>query len=149
MSHRVLGIATAHGETILPKGDETSALIMKIFRDEGWTILEVPGALDPAKPGLIDALFMGGPSHRLSREEFVALGQFVHAEGATISADFLFNLPRQSRSEMLDDVARAVDLGLDQKGIRSPAGGIRQTLRLRPIQPDGIAHPHGRGTSIV
>ena len=40
--------------------------------------------------------------------------EYAHAEGATISGDFLFNLPGQTLAAMRDDAARAVDLGLDQ-----------------------------------
>lgn len=39
---------------------------------------------------------------------------YAHERGLTTSGDILFNQPSQSLAEMLDDVERAIDIGLDQ-----------------------------------
>ncbi len=53
-------------------------------------------------------LAFGGP------EVFAEVAAGAHDRGMTVSADLLFNLPGQSMSEMMDDVSRAADIGLDQ-----------------------------------
>jgi oxygen-independent coproporphyrinogen-3 oxidase len=40
-----------------------------------------------------------------------------HARGLTVSGDLLFNLPAQTLDQMLDDVRRAVEIGLDHLGL--------------------------------
>ncbi|MGL6096129.1 MAG: Fe-S oxidoreductase [Fimbriiglobus sp.] len=43
--------------------------------------------------------------------------ELAHRLGFTASADLLFNLPHQTLPEMLDDVRRATELGLDHLGL--------------------------------
>lgn len=57
---------------------------------------------------------------RMGRERFgdrdtvARVVKKAHQHGLTASADLLFNLPHQSRAQMLEDVRIAVGLGLDQ-----------------------------------
>ena len=48
---------------------------------------------------------------------FLEVVESAHARGFTASADFLFNLPHQTRAEMRRDVDRADALGLDHLGL--------------------------------
>src|SRR5205807_6346903 len=50
-------------------------------------------------------------------DTFRAVVREAHARGFTTSGDLLFNLPGQTLQQMRDDVARAVDLGLDHLGL--------------------------------
>jgi len=45
---------------------------------------------------------------------FAAVVRAAHQRGTTVSGDLLFNLPSQRLSEMIDDVQRAIEIGLDQ-----------------------------------
>lgn len=64
--------------------------------------------------------FDGAWLKRMGREAFGDVGTVravvadAHARGITASADLLFNLPGQTLPQMLEDVRRAVDCGLDQ-----------------------------------
>jgi oxygen-independent coproporphyrinogen-3 oxidase len=69
----------------------------------------------------------------------------AHREGLTVSGDFLFNLPGQSREAMRADVERAVDLGLDQiclyhlvlfDGLGVPWAEDRALLQSLPTNPE-------------
>src|SRR5262249_32667101 len=61
--------------------------------------------------------------HRMGRLAFGTADTFRevvregHARGFTVSGDLLFNLPGQTLQQMRDDVARAIDLGLDHLGL--------------------------------
>jgi oxygen-independent coproporphyrinogen-3 oxidase len=50
-------------------------------------------------------------------ETFLDVVRLGHDRGFTVSADMLFNLPGQPLTEMRDDVARAVEIGLDHLGL--------------------------------
>lgn len=61
--------------------------------------------------------------HRLKRMGRIGFGnaqtfsnviEYAHECGLTTSGDLLFNQPAQSLTEMLNDVERAIDIGLDQ-----------------------------------
>ena len=55
-----------------------------------------------------------GREHFGDHETFSAVTHHAHQHGATVSVDLLFNLPGQSRQEMLSDLDKAIDLGVAQ-----------------------------------
>ncbi|MEN9557570.1 MAG: Oxygen-independent coproporphyrinogen-III oxidase 1 [Planctomycetota bacterium] len=74
-------------------------------------------------------------------EVFAEVVKSAHARGMTVSADLLINLPGQSVTEMKDDVAQAVNLGLDQiclyhlvlfRGMAAPWSQDAQMLATLP-----------------
>ena len=50
-------------------------------------------------------------------DTFREVVEYGHSLGYAVSADLLFNLPGQTRDEMLTDVKKAIDLGLDHLGL--------------------------------
>jgi oxygen-independent coproporphyrinogen-3 oxidase len=50
-------------------------------------------------------------------ETFTRVVEAAHTRGFTASADLLFNLPGQTLDEMRQDLAQAVDIGLDHLGL--------------------------------
>lgn len=50
-------------------------------------------------------------------QTFREVVEYAHKLGFTVSGDLLFNLPGQTRDEMLADVRRAIDIGLDHIGL--------------------------------
>lgn len=50
-------------------------------------------------------------------ETFAEVVRQAQNRGLSVSADLLFDLPHQSRGEMLDDVRLAIDLGLEHLGL--------------------------------
>jgi oxygen-independent coproporphyrinogen-3 oxidase len=104
------------------------------------TLEGVPAAFLNRKPLLVDILQEELPARRFrlsmgiqtfdegrlrmmgrlgfgTTETFGEVVHLGHARGFTVSGDLLFNLPGQSLAAMRDDVARAVEIGLDHVGL--------------------------------
>jgi oxygen-independent coproporphyrinogen-3 oxidase len=90
---------------------------------------------------------------RMGREHFgdaALIGRLVreaHKRGIGSSGDFLFNLPQQSRAQMLDDLAQAVAIGFEQiciyhlvlyEGLETPWSRDPQLLAALPSPSEAL-----------
>jgi oxygen-independent coproporphyrinogen-3 oxidase len=58
-----------------------------------------------------------GRLHFGDESTFRTVAEEAHGRGFTVSADMLYNLPHQTLPQMLDDVQKAMDIGLDHLGL--------------------------------